>query len=403
MEKRKTTKVIQLSLPQAREFVIHQQLLFPSFKAEHKKAVLAIVEHLGYVQIDTISVIERAHHHVIWSRFPKYQNTQLQGLEEKDRLVFEYWAHAAAYLPMRDFRFSLIRKAQIKAGKGHWGKRNPKMMKRVLERFKTDGALMARDFKKEHPKSDLPWAQHPVNQAIRQLYMEGTIMVTARQGFQKIYDLTEHVLPPKVDVSFPDRSAYLLYLIDRDLRANGLMKASEFGHLITNIRSEVVSLLQKLVAAGNCIKVKIQGLEETYYAHKRDLTIFLNQSPPAKHFFILSPFDNFLIQRKRIQTLFNFDYTLECYVTAAKRKIGYFSLPMLWGSQFIGQIDLKADRKTKTLWIKNLVLEERVKDSAALREVFKKSINQFAQFNKMERIEVDSTKTNSLPRFLRLP
>ena len=164
---------------------IQGQLLPPLRKQTGKDDLLNVIEQIGYVQIDTISVIRRAHHHVLWTRLPGYTATQFQELEENERQIFEYWAHAAAYLPICDYRFSLIRKENTKSGDGHWYKRKPKVMKKVLDRFKSDGPLMARDFKKETLNSNIPWMQHPVNQAIRQLYMEGTIMVCARKGFQK--------------------------------------------------------------------------------------------------------------------------------------------------------------------------------------------------------------------------
>lgn len=383
-------KSIKISPQQAKAFVVHQQLLSPAVNAKGKAGVLQVFEQLGYVQIDTISVVQRAHHHVIWSRIPDYQKSHLQQLEEDDRLIFEYWAHAAAYLPMRDYRFSLIRKAQIRAGKGHWFKRNPKVMKKVLERFKTDGPLMARDFKKESLKSDIPWMQHPTNQAIRQLYMEGTLMVSGRKGFQKIYDLTENVLPSHVQIDPPSRIEFLEYLIERDLRAHGWVRAQDFGHLITNIQKDLKNILAQKVEEGQIVAIPIKGLpDEMYYAAKPHLENFLQQKTRRKTFHLLSPFDNLLIQRKRMKALFDFDYTIECYVTAAKRKVGYFNLPMLWGTTFVGQVDLKADRKTKVLLVKNLVWEQSFKNPEKAFSPFRKALQQFAIFNQCDQIDAN--------------
>jgi len=241
---------------------------------------------------------------------------------------------------------------------------------------------MGRDFKKDKSLSyDYAWGGHPVNQALRQLFMEGDLMVTGRNGFQKIFDLTERVLPDHVDTRLPSEQEYYKYLILRDVKANGLMKAREIGHLITIPKKSLETLLNELVEADVLMEVTIKGLESyTYYAIKKELAAF-KPSRRKKQLNILSPFDNLIIQRKRTQELFDFDYTLECYVTAAKRKVGYFSLPLLLGTDFVGQIDLKAERKKKVLVVKNLVWEAGFEKKPEVRNAFKKALLAFRDFN----------------------
>lgn len=383
--------MITLDLKEARALVLQQQLLHPKASFKGKTDTFKAIEHLGYIQIDTLSVVARAHHHVLGTRIKDYKEDYLKSLEEEDRLVFEYWAHAASYLPMKDFRFTMHRKHNIGKGDGFWYEKNPKLMQYILDRIRAEGPLMSRDFKSEEPKpkSTAPvWSSNPIKRALHQLFMEGQLMVSRRKGFQKTYDLAERVLPSNIDTSVPSKQEYLEYLIERDVRAHGLIQAREIGHLIKGVKPDIRQLIGTMVKSGKLIEVKIKPKEGyTFYSTSEIIDSFQGWSK-SNRLRILSPFDNLLIQRDRTSTLFDFKYTLECYVPAAKRIVGYFSLPLLLDTTFVGQIDLKTDRKTKTLWIKNLVWEQKVKESKRLRSAFNKSLKTFADFNNCEKISV---------------
>lgn len=379
-----------LDIKQARALVLQSQLLNPDFSRKGKEATLEAIEHLGYVQIDTLSVVARAHHHVLRSRITDYQADYLKALEEEERKVFEYWAHAASYLPMKDYRFSLPRKTSIGSGDGFWYEKQPKLMNYILDRLKAEGPLMSRDFKnpEKKKKTTVPvWSSNPMKRALHQLFMEGQIMVQSRKGFQKVFDLTERVLPDHVNRALPSREEYIDYLILRDIRAHRLIKGRDIGHLIKNIKPALKERLKAMVLAGQIEAIQVKGQEgEHYYA----LPEMLDHIPKvhANQLKILSPFDNLLIQRRRTEELFDFKYTLECYVPAAKRIVGYFSLPLLLGTNFVGQMDAKVDRKTKILWIKNLVWEPKIKPTKKLEQAFRKAIKAFAKFNDCGRVEL---------------
>ncbi len=384
----------KINLKTARQFIIANQ-----FDFEKNPTTQAIIQHLGYVQIDTISVIQRTHHHVLWTRNPKYQIGEIQKLV-KEKKAFDYWAHAASYLPIKDFRFSLIRKNQIGEGDGFWYERNPKNMKFVLDRIKAEGPLMSRDFKKEKIKSEIPWVKNPINQALMQLFSEGKIMIVERQGFQKKFDLAERALPGDVNTKMPTEKEYFKYLIQRDLRAHGLKKAREIGYLLKIDRKKLKIVLEEMVKSGELETNEIKGLEgETYFSLPSTLSDFSNKEI-KKQFHILSPFDNLLIQRKRVKEVFDFEYLLECYVPEAKRKVGYFSLPLLYGNEFIGQLDLKADRKKKQLLIRNLVWEKEVKKSDTMQNAFRKKLNQLMQFNNCEELILEKKAKTAGSEFL---
>jgi len=386
--------VQKLKLKTARQFILSNQFNFGKNPTTQK-----IIQHLGYIQIDTISVIQRTHHHVLWTRNPKYQIGEIQGLV-KEKKVFDYWAHAASYLPMEDFRFSLIRKNQVGEGDGFWYDKNPKNMKYILDKIKAEGALMSRDFKKQKVKSDEPWIKSPINQALMQLYSEGKIMIIGRQGFQKKYDLVERALPKDVNTKMPTEKEYFKYLINRDLRAHGLKKAREIGYLLKIDRKKLKVVLEEMVKSGELEVNEIKGLEgDTYFSLSKKLENFSNKKA-KKQFYILSPFDNLLIQRRRVKEIFDFEYLLECYVPEAKRKVGYFSLPLLYGSEFVGQIDLKADRKKKQLLIRNLVWENGVKKSDTMLNAFRKKLNELRQFNNCEELILEKKAKMARGEFL---
>lgn len=370
----------KINIKTARQFIISNQ-----FDFEKNPTTQQIIQHLGYIQIDTISVIQRTHHHVLWTRNPKYRIGEIQDLV-KEKKVFDYWAHAASYLPMEDYRFSLIRKSQVGEGDGFWYEKNPKNMKYILDRIKAEGPLMSRDFKNEKIKSASPWIKSPINQALMQLFSEGKIMIVERQGFQKKFDLVERALPENINTKIPTEKEYFKYLINRDIRAHGLKKAREIGYLLKIDRKRLKIVLNDMVKSGELEPNEIKGLEgEIYFSLPHALNKFSNKKI-KKQFYILSPFDNLSIQRKRVKEVFDFEYLLECYVPEAKRKVGYFSLPLLYESEFIGQIDLKADRKKKQLLVRNLVWESKVKKSDTMLNAFRNKLDQLMQFNNCEEL-----------------
>ena len=331
-----------LSIQQARKLVLLSQRLPPAKQTgSATEATLSAIEHLGYIQIDTISAIQRAHHHTLWNRNPRYKTSHLSQLVA-DKQVFEYWSHAAAYLPMRDYRYSLPRKQAIANGdQNHWYERDERLMKSVLKRIAAEGPLMAKDFEHTGKKTG-EWKSNPAKRALEYLFMQGELMAPYRVNFHKVYDLTERVLPDDTDTTLPDPEEYARFLITRYLQANGLGKSAEIAYLLKNTKPLVSATLQEMVSNGELLQISVGG--SSYYALPDSLELLSKPLARIK-LKILSPFDNLLIQRKRMQMLFGFDYLIECYVPEAKRQYGYFSLPVLWNGKLVARMDCKAERK----------------------------------------------------------
>ena len=378
----------EISKQQARKIVLLSQKLPPTKSTGNALAnTLSAIEHLGYIQIDTISAIQRAHHHTLWNRNPRYKTSHLGQLVE-NKTVFEYWSHAAAYLPMRDYRYTLSRKHAIANGhQNHWYKRNVPLMKSVLERIATEGPLMAKDF--EHTGKKLgEWKTKPAKQALEYLFMQGDLMIPYRVNFHKVYDLTERVLPEDVNTAVPSTTEYARFLIIQYLRANGLGQAKEMVYLLKNTKAVVLTVIKEMVEHKELEEVEVAG--NLYYV--LPLALELLKKPLARSKLkILSPFDNLLIQRKRIVSLFDFDYLLECYTPEAKRQYGYFSLPILWDGKLVARMDCKADRKNNLLQIHHLALEPKLVKFDAFAQALGKELNAFMVFNKCSNIQINKT------------
>ncbi|NCP63125.1 MAG: winged helix-turn-helix domain-containing protein [Paraglaciecola sp.] len=373
-----------ISLGEARSLLLAAQGLVKAERiASGPKAVLDVLEQLSYVQIDSISVIARAHHHTLWNRCHDYHSDSLDTLVNQKH-IFEYWSHAAAYLPMSDYRYSLPRKQAIASGQKHWHAKDAKLTKEILARIREQGPLQAKDFEQAKRQASSGWWDwKPAKKALEQLFMEGELMAVKRQGFQKVYDLTERVLPSDINTQCPSTEEYNHYLIRRFLRANALGSAQEMAYLRKGVVGNISQTCKKMLHEGELLQVRCEG--KHFYMLANTLAS-LNACIQSDQLKILSPFDNLHIQRKRLQHFFAFDYQLECYLPAAKRQYGYFSLPILWGDTFAGRMDAKIDRNSKTLIIQHLHIETpRYEDFiTAMRPV----LQAFLHFNAGHKIEV---------------
>ncbi len=387
-----TTK---LSLAAARRLSIRTQGIDGHWKlAQGKEGAAQIVERLGYVQIDTISVIERAHDHIIQTRLPGYTRDMLGELLASDRRVFEYWTHAAAYVPMQDFRYYAARMATAHKWKrdAAWRKDNKKMVRHVLARIRAEGALASADFEHETGQRGTWWNRKPAKIALEVLFNSGELMVSARRGFQRVYDLRERVLPAHIDTRLPSKEEVALFYARRALTTLGLATTAQVRKVYQNHGAE--KALHTLLETGQIAPVQIENLSGTYYA----LPEILNACPRrlANHLHLLSPFDNLTIDRDRLQALFDFHYRIECYTPAAKRQYGYFTLPMLWNGDFVGRLDPKADRKNKTLIVRHLALEPGFDSYDAFIPLLVQALKRFALFNACQDIRLEKTTPHKI-------
>lgn len=343
-----------MSLDEVRALILDKQLL-KSPQTSGIETCLGIIEQLGYVQIDAIHRIERAHHHILWSRQPDYQTQWLNQLLQQ-RQIFEYWGHAASYLPLTDYRYYLPRMQgflqRSRWAQGLLATAKP-LFAEILKRIADEGPLSASDFKSDRRTGGTWWNWKPAKAALELLYWQGELMVCHRQGFKKIYQLRERFLPEKIDTRLPDAMEIAQFQIERALRAFGVASASQINRFLAlSNKSDLARALQWSSEAGQIQALQIEGLSATYYALPAALHAKRSVVDPAgKQLRILSPFDALIIQRDRLAELFDFSYLFEAYVPEAKRQHGYFVLPVLGPAGFVSRLDCKADRQIKTLQV----------------------------------------------------
>ncbi len=422
----------KISQKTARRLLLYAQLLDGRAKtAPGKKGVAETVGHLGYVQIDTISVIERAHHHTLWTRLPDYQPEHLHQALAVERSVFEYWGHAASYLPMKDFRFYLPMMKSFYDPKNAWfrgwGEKFGAFLGPVLERIRADGPLVARDFENPGKKKSGPWwdsTNHPPVQAdpiglpqlersswwdwkpakaaLEMLFWRGELMVRERRGFERVYDLSERVLPEGTDRRMPGNDELGRFIVGRALGALGIASGKEIRDYIRiGDKSIITTAIKEMLACAEILPVAVEGANGAFYSLTDVLAKAGGLPAGPSCVRLLSPFDNLVINRSRMSERFDFSYTLECYVPKEKRRQGYFVLPILFGEDFIGQLDPKADRKTRTLLLRQLTIDPRFVDAERLIPELGRTFWALARFNGCRTIVLESVRPAKIAAPLR--
>ena len=347
----RATPPLPVSTHQARHIWLRAQRLDTVAPfGEGARAVADAVEHLGYVQIDTINVIERCHHHILFSRIPAYRRADLRQAQSVDKSVFEYWTHALSYVPAKDFRFfrPLMREHQ-REGHRWYASVKPADTRKVMRLLKA-GPLTIRDIEDDElkEKEHLWQSRKPSKRALQLAFYTGALTVSERSGMLKTYELmTRHFgwdKPPK-PASAGEVAAYLL---DRSLRSQGVVSLDSICHLDAPSKPAVRRAIEALVRKKELLPVVIDGAgKQEHWVRPEVLQGAGEGASPLVH--ILSPFDPLIIQRKRTELIFGYGHKFEAYVPKAKRVFGYFALPVLVDDEIVAALDLKTDRQNRKL------------------------------------------------------
>ena len=315
------------------------------------EATRLAVEHLGYVQIDTINVIERCHHHILYSRIPGYQRAHLRQAQSIDKTVFEYWTHALSYVPTRDIGFFLGGMKHYRHAPSRWFSTVTKQdLRKVLTLIKKGGPVTIRDIdddvlvEKAHP-----WASRkPSKRALQLAFHSGAVTISARAGMLKTYELLDRHFGWEKRPKPASERQTLDYLLDRALRAQGLVSLDSVCHLDARRKPAIRRLIESRVRRKELVPVALEGAGKMeHWARPEALDIDAGPAEGLVH--ILSPFDPLIIQRKRLQLFFDYEHRFEAYLPKEKRVLGYFALPVLVGDAIVAAVDLKADREKQKL------------------------------------------------------
>jgi uncharacterized protein YcaQ len=349
-----TNSAITLSKAQARRLWLRAQKLdsYAPF-GTGPQATPAAVQHLGYVQIDTISVIERCHHHILYTRIPTYRREDLHQAQTVDKTVFEYWGHALAYLPTADFRFHVRDMRSYTASKHSWlrGTRD-EAVRAMVARIRTNGALTIRDIDDEVPVAKLgAWmSRKPSKGVLDVAFNKGLLTVSERAGMLKTYELTtRHFGWKRLPPAARERET-ANYVIDRALGAQGIVSVESACYLDAPSKPAVRRLIESRTRRGELLAVEFPGSGKTQHWVRPEALAAKSDSPaPEAH--ILSPFDPLIIQRKRLELFFDYQHRFEAYVPREKRVFGYFACPVLVGDEIVAALDLKTERAHEKLLI----------------------------------------------------
>jgi len=364
---------LSLTLAAARNLHLAVQGLDRRPRRRARKAdVLAAIRRMGALQIDTIHVVARSPYLVLWSRLGDYEPAWLDE-HLAEGALFEYWAHEACFLPIE--HYALFRHRMLDpSGMGwkyhvEWLEQHRAEVERVLDRIREHGPVRAADFERNDGKAGGWWEWKTEKRALETLFTAGELMIARRHNFQRVYDLRERVHPTWDDALLPPRDEALRALALEAVRALGIAPARWVADYFRMSKRETPAIVRSLAEAGALLPVSVEGWSEPWYLHPAHRELAERAAAGAIRptlTTLLSPFDPVVWDRARALALFGFDYRLECYTPAPKRKYGYFVLPILRRGALVGRLDAKAHRAAGIFEVKALYLEPGVRLSDAL-------------------------------------
>ena len=374
---------------QARRFFMQRQgLAEPPARRWGVAGLYDAIERLGFVQVDSVNVLERAHHHILHARNQTYRQNHLSRLVEKERLLFENWTHDASVIPSALFpywrhRFAREKERLRSRWKDHFGHAGfDDDLDRIRGHIARHGAVMARDFEGDRPSTGW-WDWHPSKSALEYLWRTGELAIARREGFQKVYDLAERVIPAQHFSREVGREDYVDWACRSALERLGmgtrgeiaafwaLLSPQEVEAWLAARRDELETLHVEPAEGGRAqVAIAFAGTADAIAA----------APPPPARLRVLSPFDPLLRDRKRAERLFGFSYRIEIFVPEAKRKYGYYVFPVMRGDAVIGRIDMKADREAGRLAVRAFWPEPRVRVSRALLAQLEAELQRLSRF-----------------------
>jgi uncharacterized protein YcaQ len=318
------------------------------------QATRAAVEHLGYVQIDTIHVIERCHHHILYSRIPAYRRADLQQAQSIDKTVFEYWTHALSYVPTRDMSIFLGAMRRDWERRSVWFTRvGTPDVRKVLGRIRRNGPLTIRDIDDDVLVEKVhEWASRkPSKHALQLAFFRGLVTISARSGMLKTYELLDrHFGWERRPRPAPER-AMVEYLVDRALRTQGIFSLDSACYLDARRKPAMRKVIETRQRRKELVPVTLENAGKVEHWARPETV----ETAPAevRHdlVHVLSPFDPLVNQRKRVALFFGYEHRFEAYVPKPKRVYGYFACPVLAGDEIVAAIDLKTDREKGKLLV----------------------------------------------------
>jgi uncharacterized protein YcaQ len=391
-----------------RLFLERQGLAFAPTPKMARAGLLDLIGHMGFIQVDSISTVERAHHMILFSRNQTYRQKDLKHLLERDRALFENWTHDASIIPTEFYPY----------WKHSFGREREKLRERwrkwrregfeaqfgqVLERVASDGPIMSRDMAADHRSggenangrdgSGGWWDWHPSKTALEFLWRTGDLAVCRREAFQKVYDLSERVIPERHRAPEIGGKAFIDWACRSAIDRLGFATSGEVAAFFDLITAAEARAWCEAERGKSLVEVDIEAAAgakpRRAFARPETLDALTNLPEPPGRLRVLSPFDPLIRDRNRTERLFGFQYRIEVFVPAAKRRYGYYVFPLLEGDRLIGRIDMICRRKTGDLDVTGLWLEPKVKLSKGRLAALEAELDRLRRFTGMERVRFE--------------
>lgn len=397
--------MLSLTAGAARALMLHAQGLEPPPRRRaRKRDVLAAIRRMAILQIDTIHVVERSPYLVLWSRLGDYRRDWLDALLA-EREIFEYWAHEASFLPAErypHFRHDMIDPGGLGWKYSHdWVEQHRDLVDAVHARVRREGPLRSVDFERTDGRTGAWWGWKPEKRALEMLFSTGELMVARRERFQRVYDLRERVRPDWHDHDLPPIEETRRTFVLDAIRALGITTTAWVADYHRTPKRETAALVEALGEQGMLVPARVAGWHADAWVHPDHVELATRAGAgrlTATHTTLLSPFDPIVWDRRRAREAFDFDYTLECYTPAKKRRWGYFVLPILRRGRLVGRVDAKAHRRDGVMEFKGVWLEDGVRISAALTRDLSRCFQRFAVWHDTPRTRIGRTAPAELRR-----
>ena len=357
--------------------------------------LLALIERLGFVQLDSIQTVARAHHMILFARSERYRPELLRRLLEDDAALFEHWTdRIAALIPTRFYPWWTRRfrrdAARLEERFTRWfGPDYQAEIDRLLARIREGGPLMARDLVEPGGRRIGSWWQwHAGKAALEFLWRGGRLAIARREGFQKVYDLPERVLPEAAHGDVPSHDAFVDWACRSALERLGFATPGEIARFWGLLSPAEATAWCRANLGHAALPARLAGSPRQLLVRPDLPDLLSSLAPPPGRLRALNPFDPLLRDRDRLARLFGFDYRIEVFVPAPRRRFGYYVFPLLEGDRLIGRLDMKASRAGGTLDVTALWLEPGVRPSRGRLRRLEAELERVRRFVGLERVRM---------------
>jgi uncharacterized protein YcaQ len=398
----KKSSVTIYPLAALRTAVLHTQLLTIPL-AFTPDTIVNLVKTLGYVQIDTLHVVNRAHYVTLWARFGSYDIDDFHKLiyTADQRRLYEGWGHAASIMPMEHYRYHRWRTDQTisyNPGFHDWANKvnNRELAEQTLARIRAEGGLRVGDFEDKGDKRSEWYDWRPSKQALEALFAWGDLMVADRVNFQRVYDVRERVMPEWVDTTPVDPDEARYFCLEQAAKALGIFEPRHLTFYAYMRATPARSLVKSLITDGIVVKIQGESMNgtKTWLVHRDNLPLLQRAAEgdiKVERTTFLAPFDSLFWAGGRDEKLWGFKQLLECYKPAAERIYGYFCFPILHKNRLIGRFDPKLDRQTGVLRLNALYLEPGVAPDDELVTGVATAMRDFLLWHGADSLEIEKS------------